>query len=165
MGFSRQAYWSGLPFPSPVDHGLSEVSTMTCLSWVSLHSMAHYLIELDKAVVHVISLISWNLACHCSFSMLHILQFVRSQGAQYHLYSMWLLGTSAGSPVSFFKHKWQESFRDTVDITLLLCAPILSLEWKSRLDDFIQMSYSTKTVIFLGSWALGEILGKTSPCS
>ena len=24
MGFSRQEYWSGLPFPSPVDHTLSE---------------------------------------------------------------------------------------------------------------------------------------------
>ena len=26
MGFSRQEYWSGLPFPSPVDHVLSELS-------------------------------------------------------------------------------------------------------------------------------------------
>ena len=32
MGFSRQKYWSGLPFPSPVGHVLSELSTMTCLS-------------------------------------------------------------------------------------------------------------------------------------
>ena len=31
MGFSRQGYWSGLPFPSPVDHVLSELSTMTHL--------------------------------------------------------------------------------------------------------------------------------------
>ena len=59
MGFSRQEYWSGLPFPSPVDHVLSELSTMTCLFWVALHSMAHSSIELDKAVVHVISLISF----------------------------------------------------------------------------------------------------------
>ena len=28
MGFSRQEYWSGLPFPSPVDHILSELSTI-----------------------------------------------------------------------------------------------------------------------------------------
>ena len=27
MGFSRQEYWSGLPFPFPVDHILSELST------------------------------------------------------------------------------------------------------------------------------------------
>ena len=29
MGFSRQEYWSDLAFPSPVDHILSELSTMT----------------------------------------------------------------------------------------------------------------------------------------
>ena len=59
MGFSRQEYWSGLPFPSPVAHGLSELSTMTFPSWVALHSMAHSFIELEKAVVHVINLISF----------------------------------------------------------------------------------------------------------
>ena len=48
-----------LPFPSPVDHILSELSTMTCPSWVALHGMAHSFIELDKAVVHVISLVSF----------------------------------------------------------------------------------------------------------
>ena len=39
MGFSRQKYWSGLPFPSPVDHTLSELSTMTHPSWVVLQIM------------------------------------------------------------------------------------------------------------------------------
>ena len=58
-GFSRQEYDSGLPFSSPVDHILSELSIMTCLSWVALHGMAHSFIELGKAVVHVISLISF----------------------------------------------------------------------------------------------------------
>ena len=61
MGFSRQEYWSGMPFPSPVDHILSDLSTMTCLSWVALQGMAHSFIELDKAVVHVITLISFLL--------------------------------------------------------------------------------------------------------
>ena len=50
-GFSRQEYWSGLPFPSPVGHVLSELSTMTCLSWVTIHGMTHSFAELDKAVV------------------------------------------------------------------------------------------------------------------
>ena len=59
MGFSRQEYWRGLPFPSPVDHILSELSTKTRPSWVALHGMTHSFIELDKAVVHVISLISF----------------------------------------------------------------------------------------------------------
>ena len=59
MGFSRQEYWSGLPFPSPVDHVLSELSTMTFPSWVALHGMAHSFTELDKAVVHMIRLASF----------------------------------------------------------------------------------------------------------
>ena len=59
MGFSRQEYWSGLPFPSPVDHILSECSTMTCPSWVALNSMVLSFIELDKALGHVISLVSF----------------------------------------------------------------------------------------------------------
>ena len=63
MVFSRQEYWRGLPFPSLVDHILSELSTMTRLSWVALHSMAHSFIELDKAVVHVISVISFLWLC------------------------------------------------------------------------------------------------------
>ena len=56
MGFSRQEYWSGLLFPSPV---LSELSTMIRPSWVALHGIAHNFIESDKAVVHVISLVSF----------------------------------------------------------------------------------------------------------
>ena len=39
-GFSRQEYWSGLPFPSPVYHILSDLSNMTCPSWVAPHSVA-----------------------------------------------------------------------------------------------------------------------------
>ena len=52
MEFSRQEYWSGSPFPSPVDHILSDLSTMTPpvlggpRAWLSF-------IELDKAVVLV----------------------------------------------------------------------------------------------------------------
>ena len=43
---------------------LSELSTMTHLSWVALHGMALSFIELDKAVVHVIRLVSF---CDCGF--------------------------------------------------------------------------------------------------
>ena len=59
MGFSRHEYWSGLPFPFPVDHILSELSTMNHSSWVALHNMSPSFIELDKAVIHVISLVSF----------------------------------------------------------------------------------------------------------
>ena len=52
MGFSRQEYWSGLPFPSPVDHVLSDLSTMTYPSWLDTRAWLSF-IELDKAVVLV----------------------------------------------------------------------------------------------------------------
>ena len=59
MGFSRQEYWSGLSFPSPVDHILSELFTMTRLFRVALPGMAHHFIELDKALFHVVRVISF----------------------------------------------------------------------------------------------------------
>ena len=59
IGFSRQEYWSGLPFPSSVDYVLSELSTMTRPSWVALLCMSHSFLELDKAVVHVIRFVSF----------------------------------------------------------------------------------------------------------
>ena len=43
IGFSRQEYLSGLPFPLPVGNVLSELCTMTCPSWVTLDGMAHSL--------------------------------------------------------------------------------------------------------------------------
>ena len=43
-----------------MDHVLSELSAMTHPSWVALRGMAHSFIELDKAVVHVISLVSFH---------------------------------------------------------------------------------------------------------
>ena len=49
--------WFNIPFL--VSHVLPELSTMTCLSWVALHGMAHSFIELGKAVVHVIRLVSF----------------------------------------------------------------------------------------------------------
>ena len=61
MGFSSQEYWCGLPFPSLVNHILSELSTMILPSWVALHGMAHSFTELEKAVVHVIRLFSFLL--------------------------------------------------------------------------------------------------------
>ena len=51
MGFSRQVCWCGLPF-HPVDDVLSELSTVTCLSWVALRDMAHSFIKLLKPLCH-----------------------------------------------------------------------------------------------------------------
>ena len=56
MGFSRQEYWSGFPFPSAVDHILSYLSTTAWLSFI----------ELDKTVVSMIRLASFlGLWFHC----------------------------------------------------------------------------------------------------
>ena len=51
-GVLTQEYWSGLPFPPLVDHILSELSTMTHLSWVALHGMSLSFIELQKPLFH-----------------------------------------------------------------------------------------------------------------
>ena len=48
MRFSKQEHWSGLPFPFPVDHALSELSTMTPQSWLALNNTAHSFIGLYK---------------------------------------------------------------------------------------------------------------------
>ena len=56
MGFSRILKWFAIPFSS----GSCFVRTLhhdPC--WVVLHGMAHSFIELDQAVVHVISLLAF----------------------------------------------------------------------------------------------------------
>ena len=64
-GFSRQEYWSGLLFPSPMDHVLSDLSTMTChLGWPHMAWLSF--IELDKAVV---MWSDWPVVCDCGFSL------------------------------------------------------------------------------------------------
>ena len=64
MGFSRQECWSGLPFSSPVDHVLSELSIMTLPSWVALYSMAHCFIKSHKAGI---MWSFWLVFCDCGF--------------------------------------------------------------------------------------------------
>ena len=66
MGFSRQEYWSDLPFPSPVDHILSDFSTMTCPSWMAPLAWLSFT-ELDKAVVLV--WLDWLVFCDYGFSV------------------------------------------------------------------------------------------------
>ena len=48
-----------LPFPSLVDRVLSELSITTRPPCVALHGIVHSFIESDKAVVHVIRLVSF----------------------------------------------------------------------------------------------------------
>ena len=75
MRFSRQEYWSGLPFPSPVDHILSDLSTMTCPSWVAPQAWLSF-IELDKTVVLV--WLDWLVFCDYGFSVSTLLQYLPS---------------------------------------------------------------------------------------
>ena len=42
LRISRQEYWSGLPFPSPVDHILSDFSTMICPTWEAPQGLAKF---------------------------------------------------------------------------------------------------------------------------
>ena len=66
MGFSWQEYWSGLPFPSPVDHIVSYLSTMTLPSWVAPRAWLSF-IKLDKAVV--LMWLNWLVSCEYGFSV------------------------------------------------------------------------------------------------
>ena len=58
LRFSQQVYWGGLPFPSPVNHIMSELSALMHSSWLALHGLAHSIIKLckplhqDKAMIH-----------------------------------------------------------------------------------------------------------------
>ena len=52
MEFSWQVYWSGFPVTPPVDHILSELSTLTHPSWIVPHSVAHSFTELHKPLLH-----------------------------------------------------------------------------------------------------------------
>ena len=49
--------WFSIPFFS--GPCFAEVSSITHLSWVALNSMAHSFIELHKAMIHVIILVSF----------------------------------------------------------------------------------------------------------
>ena len=69
IGFWWQEYWRGLSFPLSVDHVLSELSTMTCLSWVALHGLPHSFLELckplcndmEKAMTTHSSILAWRI--------------------------------------------------------------------------------------------------------
>ena len=51
-GVLAAKYWSDLLFSPPVDHVLSEFSTLTHPSCVALHGMTHSFIELHKPLLH-----------------------------------------------------------------------------------------------------------------
>ena len=52
---------------------MSELSTMTCPSWVALHGMFYSFLELDKAVVHVKFPLDWAWASPVSATLTYLL--------------------------------------------------------------------------------------------
>ena len=82
MGFSRKEYWSGVPFPSLVDHVLSELITVTRPSILGgPNSMAHSFTELGKVVVHVICLFS--LLWLCSVTVVQYSYMIRLEATSW----------------------------------------------------------------------------------
>ena len=64
MGFSRQEYWSGFPFPCPVDHMLSELFTMTRPSWGPYTAW----LIVSLSYTRLLSMWSdWLVFCDCGF--------------------------------------------------------------------------------------------------
>ena len=82
LGLSRKEYWNGLPFPSPVDHVLSEFFTVTHLSWVALHSVTHSFIELHKPLYHNKAMIHEG-----EYYILHIILYIVMLYILYILYT------------------------------------------------------------------------------
>ena len=78
-----------------MDHVLSELSTRTCPSWVDVHSTAQSFIELDKAVIHVISLLVF---CDCGF---HSVGPLMDKGKRFMEASLWEKLTVWGNWVLF----------------------------------------------------------------
>ena len=69
MGFSRQEYWSGLPFPSPFCH--TSPPWPNCFGWP--HTALLSLIELDKSVWS-----DWLVFCDYGFSVSALSQHLPS---------------------------------------------------------------------------------------
>ena len=62
-----QEYWSGLPFPSPVGHILSDLSTMTCPSWVAPRAWLSFIVRqgCGSSVIRLTSFLWVWFQCVC----------------------------------------------------------------------------------------------------
>ena len=116
MGFLWQECWSGLLFPPPVDHVLSEFFTMTYLSWVALPLMAHSFNELCKPLHHTSPCDILRSLFHCLlifFKWLHtsifpkFLSFWAKNTSRYLLYSSRELKFFPISKFCKDKNKWE----------------------------------------------------------
>ena len=91
MVFSRQEYWSWLPFHALVDHFLKALFIMTHPSWVTLYTMADSFTEFWKPLHHYKAVIhtSTKLFDYYSFAV----SFENSNGIlPYYIFLFWLFG-------------------------------------------------------------------------
>ena len=65
---ARILQWFAIAFSS--GPCLSELSTMTCLPWVTPHGIAHSFTQLDITVIQGISLVFYNCSFHYVFSLM-----------------------------------------------------------------------------------------------
>ena len=101
--FSQQVYWGSLPFPSPVDHVLSELSAMTYPS-TALHNMVHSFAELHKPL-HLEGVINHMKR---QKGMTPEGKPLRSEGVQYTTGEEWkaITNSSRRNEASVPKQKW-----------------------------------------------------------
>ena len=114
MGFSRQEYWSGLPFPSPVDHILSELPTMAHLFCMAIHSMAHSFIELEMWPMWSAWLVVWDCGFHSICPLMgeekRIVEASWGEGLAVVLQSAWRT-MDGGTGGSYQKHPQEEEMQ------------------------------------------------------
>ena len=127
MGFSRQENWSGLPFPSPVDHILSDLSTMTCPSWVAPGAWLSF-IELDKTMVLV--WLNWLVFCEYGFSVSALWCPLATYNNQLKKYITPLLRLARGALSVPLLMSMSEAFSDPF-LTLIKLCYTKALEWSS----------------------------------
>ena len=90
MGFSRQEYWSGLPFPSPVDQDDSEQWSIFIrfLHWIHMNTIVYKWVEVLSCHIYnycimeklypgkFFPIILWHASCFFLFYFFHFKRFV-----------------------------------------------------------------------------------------
>ena len=161
MGFSGQENWSGFPFLSWVDHILSELSTVTHPTWVALHGMTHSFIDLDKAVIHVISLISflWLWFSFCLPSEGWGIRVVLTLSDRMNYAVHWILQARILEGVAFPFFRGSSQSRDWSQVSLIACG-LFFTSWATkeahiyiRRRDKIN-DYSSVVIILNPTWNL-----------
>ena len=168
IGLSWQNYWCLLPFPPPVDYGLSELFTITCPSWVALSGRAHNFIKLQKPLCHNKAVIQEKVTCisvqHCEFWQIHVTTtiwgyviFPLSQ--RFLSVSLWLFSVLSSTP----PHQYLET-TDTISVPnsftfyrmlykwiLVVCRLLnwILFSFKIMLSSFINATAFVSSYLFL----------------